>query len=50
MHSPKTQNNNFTITINGAKNDDAESLSKKVMDKVSTFGKTFLYDPVEGAI
>ena len=50
VHSPKTQNNNFTITINGAKNDDAESLSKKVMDKVSTFGKTFLYDPVEGAI
>jgi phage-related tail protein len=40
----KNQNNNFSITINGAKNDDAESLSQKVMSKVSAFSKTFLYD------
>lgn len=40
----KNQNNNFSITINGTKNDDAESLSQKVMSKVSAFSKTFLYD------
>lgn len=40
----KNQNNNFNIIINGAKNDDAESLSQKVMSKVSAFSKTFLYD------
>ena len=40
----KNQNNNFSITINGSKNDDAESLSQKVMRKVSAFSKTFLYD------
>ena len=40
----KNQNNSFNIIINGAKNDDAESLSQKVMSKVSAFSKTFLYD------
>lgn len=40
----RNQSNNFSITINGAKNEDAESLSQKVMNKVSAFSKTFLYD------
>lgn len=42
----RNQNNNFNITINGTKNDDAESISNKVMSKVSGFSKTFLYDEV----
>lgn len=46
----RNQNNNFTINIQAAKGDNAESLSQKVMDKVSAFSKTFLYDPVEGVI
>ena len=48
MHSEvnRTQNNNFNITINAAKNDDSESISDKVMNRISNFSKTFLYDPV----
>lgn len=46
----RTQNNNFTININGAKNDNAESLADKVMRGISSFGKTFLYDEVPGVL
>ncbi|MBR1733836.1 MAG: hypothetical protein IJ730_00040 [Alphaproteobacteria bacterium] len=48
MHSEinRTQNNNFNITINSAKNDDSESITNKVMNRVSDFSKTFLYDTV----
>lgn len=42
----RNQNNNFTINIQAAKGDNAESLSQKVMDNVSAFSKTFLYDEV----
>ena len=42
----RTQNNNFTINIQGNKNDNAELLAQKVMNKISSFDKTFLYDPV----
>ncbi|MBR1734241.1 MAG: phage tail tape measure protein [Alphaproteobacteria bacterium] len=40
----RNQNNNFAITINVAKNDDSESIANKVMNRVSDFSKTFLYD------
>ena len=40
----RNQNNNFAITINAAKNDDSESIANKVMNRVSDFSKTFLYD------
>ncbi|MBR1734566.1 MAG: phage tail tape measure protein [Alphaproteobacteria bacterium] len=48
MHSEinRTQNNNFNITINATKNDDSESITNKVMNRVSDFSKTFLYDIV----
>ena len=42
----RNQNNNFNITINAVKNDDSESITNKVMNRVSDFSKTFLYDPV----
>ena len=42
----RNQNNNFNITINAVKNDDSESITNKVMNRVSEFSKTFLYDPV----
>ena len=42
----REQNNNFNITINAAKNDDSETISNKVMNRISNFSKTFLYDPV----
>lgn len=48
MHSEinRTQNNNFTINIQVDKKDTAENISQKVMNRVSDFSKTFLYDPV----
>ena len=42
----RNQSNNFNITINAVKNDDSESITDKVMNRVSDFSKTFLYDPV----
>ena len=42
----RTQNNNFTINIQADKKDNAETISQKVMNRVSDFSKTFLYDPV----
>ena len=42
----RSQHNNFSITINAAKNDDSEAIANKVVNRVSDFGKTFLYDPV----
>lgn len=42
----RNQSNNFNITINAVKNDDSESITNKVMNRVSDFSKTFLYDPV----
>lgn len=46
INSGRKQNNNFAITINGTKNDDAESLANKVMNRVSDYNKTFLFDEV----
>ncbi len=48
-NSTRTQNNNFTINVQAAKNDDAETLSKKVVNRVSEFSKAFLYDSAEVA-
>ena len=48
-NSSRTQNNNFTINVQAAKNDDAETLSKKVVNRVSEFSKAFLYDSAEVA-
>lgn len=42
----RNQNNNFNITINAAKNDNSENLTNKIMNRVSDFSKTFLFDPV----
>ena len=42
----RSQHNNFSITINAAKNDDSEAIANKVVNRVSDFGKAFLYDPV----
>ena len=42
----RNQNNNFNITINAVKNDDSESITNKVINRVSEYGKTFLYDQV----
>ena len=42
----RNQNNNFNITINAVKNDDSESITNKVINRVSEYSKTFLYDPV----
>ena len=42
----RNQSNNFNITINAVKNDDPESITDKVMNRVSDFSKTFLYDAV----
>lgn len=35
----RNQNNNFTINIQAAKNDNAESLANKVMNRVSDCGR-----------
>lgn len=42
----RNQNNSFNITINATKNDDSESITNKVINRVSDFSKTFLYDAV----
>ena len=42
----RNQSNNFNITINAVKSDDSETITNKVMNRVSDFSKTFLYDAV----
>ncbi len=46
----RNQNNSFSITINAAKNDNAEAIANKVMNRVSDYSRTFLYDEVAEAI
>lgn len=46
----RNQNNNFSITINANKNDNPEAIANKVMNRVSDYSKTFLYDEVAEAI
>ena len=46
----KNQNNNFNITVNATRADDAESISRKVADRISDYSKTFLFDDAVGAL
>ncbi len=46
----RNQSNNFSITINANKNDNPEMIANKVMNRVSDYSKTFLYDEVAEAI
>ena len=46
----RNQNNSFSITINAAKNDNAEAIANKVTNRISDFSKTFLFDPVPEVI
>lgn len=46
----RNQSNNFSITINSNKNDNPEMIANKVMNRVSDYSKTFLYDEVAEAI
>lgn len=46
----RNQNNNFNITVNALKNDNAESISQKVVSRISDYSRTFLYDEVAEAI
>lgn len=46
----RNQNNNFEITINANKGDNAESIAGKVMDKISNYSETFLFDMASEAI
>lgn len=46
----RNQNNNFTITINTAKNDNADTIARKVVNRVSEYERTVLYDKVQGVI
>ncbi len=45
----RNQNNSFNITVNASKNDNAESISQKVVSKISDYSRTFLYDEAEVA-
>lgn len=40
----RTQNNNFSINIQASNKDNAETISQKVMNRVSEYNKVFLYD------
>lgn len=46
----RNQSNNFSITINAAKNDNAEAIANKVMNRVQDYSKTFLFDEVGATI
>lgn len=46
----KTQNNNFSITINSAANEDSKGLADRVVNKIVNIGKTALYDEVPATI
>ncbi len=46
----RNQNNNFSITINANKNDNPEAIANKVVNRVSDYSKTFLYDEAAEAI
>ena len=46
----RNQNNNFSITINAAKNDNPEAIANKVVNRVGDYSKTFLYDEAAEAI
>ena len=46
----RNQNNNFSITINAAKNGNPEAIANKVVNRVGDYSKTFLYDEVAEAI
>lgn len=46
----RNQNNNFSITINANKNDNPEMIANKVVNRVSDYSKTFLYDEAAEAI
>lgn len=46
----RNQNNNFNITVNALKNDNAESIPQKVVSRISDYSRTFLYDEVAEAI
>lgn len=46
----RNQNNNFSITINAAKNDNPETIADKVMNRAGDYSKTFLYDEAAEAI
>ena len=46
----KTQNNNFSITINSAANEDSKGLADRVVNKIVNVGKTALFDEVPTTI
>ena len=46
----RNQNNNFTINIQTVKNDNPDEIANKVMNRVSDYSETFLYDEVAEAI
>lgn len=46
----RNQSNNFSITINAAKNDNAEAIANRVVNRVSEYNKTFLFDEVGATI
>jgi TP901 family phage tail tape measure protein len=46
----KTQNNNFSITINSAANEDSKGLADRVVNKIVNIGKTALFDEVPATI
>ncbi len=46
----RNQNNNFTINIQAARNDNSEEVADKVMNRVKDYSKTFLYDEATEAI
>lgn len=45
----RNQNNSFNITVNASKNDNAETIANKVMNRISDYSRTFLYDEAEVA-
>ena len=42
----RTQNNNFSIRIEGTAKDSAKNIADKVVREVSNIHRTYLYDPV----
>ena len=46
----KTQNNNFSITINSAISEDTKGLADRVVNKIVSIGKTALFDEVPATI
>lgn len=50
LNVTRNQSNNFEITINAAKNDNAEAIANRVVNRVSEYKKTFLFDEVGATI